>query len=84
MIQIRDTDTDPYMYRNTGKLCLGRGMHCAIASIFDIIVYTKSGTTIKFKFAIRLYTAEILKYESRHAVDMITIYWSLWGSRPTP
>ena len=39
-IQITDRDTDPDMdpdpdpYRDTGKTCLGRGMHCPSASSY--------------------------------------------------
>jgi len=31
-IRITDPDTDPDPYRNTGKTCLGGGMHCPSAS----------------------------------------------------
>jgi len=31
-IRIKDTDMDPDPYLNTGKTCLGGGMHCSSAS----------------------------------------------------
>jgi len=33
-IRITDPDADPDLYRDTGKICLGGGMHCPSASSF--------------------------------------------------
>ena len=37
-IRIRDPDPDPNPYRNTGKTCVGGGMHCPSASSFITVL----------------------------------------------
>ena len=37
VIQIRDPDTAPDPYCDTGKTCLGGGMHCPSASSFCFV-----------------------------------------------
>jgi len=34
-----DTDADPDPYRDTGKICLGEGMHCPSASSFILSLH---------------------------------------------
>jgi len=38
-IQIRDPDTDPDPYRDTGKTCLDGGMHCSVLLVLELIAY---------------------------------------------
>jgi len=47
-IRIRDPDTDPYC--DTGKTCLGGGMHCPSASvhvIVSVVLYNLGGKVLK-------------------------------------
>jgi len=37
-IQITDPDTDPDTYRDTGKTCLGGGMHCPSTSSYSMFL----------------------------------------------
>ena len=37
-IRIGDPNTDPDPYRDTGKTCLGGGMHCPSASSFSSLI----------------------------------------------
>ena len=55
-IRIRIRDPDPYLYCDTGKTCLGEGMHCLIASsVSSVALFAAFLFTVYYQLFIVLF-----------------------------
>jgi len=78
----RDTDPEPDPYRDTGKTCLGGGMHCSSASSLMTVAYLCQGRCFfaqfvhlmvvltAFRMIRPIMSVDVQSVVDRHVVDV--------------